>query len=232
MKVPLKRRLKLFPKLRRRLSSVRWTLLLITTAMFFLSAASTGCPAGGYTLSVTPNSGPSVQNAPPPSNNPPPPPSNNPPPPQPTANVPGITPILIPTIPGSPVVGSPASGSPIANPPPKKAAPPPPGGGNTVTISVLMNATGFVFDKPTMTITKSTTVTWVRGAGDTGVAPHTITCGTAADPKAGDCAKDAFNVDFPVGTKMVSRTFSTAGTYTYLCSIHPTTMIGTITVTP
>jgi len=95
-----------------------------------------------------------------------------------------------------------------------------------------MNATGFVFDKPTMTIKKGTTVTWVRGAGDDGSAPHTITCGTAADPKAGGCAKDAFNVDFPVGTNKVSRTFSTAGTYMYLCTIHPATMIGTIKVTP
>src|SRR5437879_7128472 len=94
MKVPLKRRLKLFPKLRRRLSSIKWTLLLITTAMFFLSAASAGCPTGGYTLSVTPNLGPSVNNAPPPppstSNNAPPPPPAGNPPPQPTTSVPGI----------------------------------------------------------------------------------------------------------------------------------------------
>ena len=216
MKVPLRRHLELFPKLHRRLSSVRWTLLLITTTMFFLSAASTGCPTGGYTLTISPM-GPSVQN------NPPPVPGN--PPPQPTTNVPGITPILIPTIPGNPTVGSPTTGSPIANPPPS-------GGGNTVTINVLMNATGFVFDKPTMTIKKGTTVTWVRGAGDDGSAPHTITCGTATNPKLGDCAKDAFNVDFPIGTNKVSRTFSTAGTYKYLCSVHPATMLGTIMVTP
>jgi hypothetical protein len=120
MKVPLRRRLKLFPKLHRRLSSVRWTLLLITTAMFFLSAASAGCPTGGYTLMISPT-GPSVQNPQPPNNPPPstdpPPPSTDPPPPQPTANLPGITPIVIPTIPGSPTVGSPPAGSPIANPP-------------------------------------------------------------------------------------------------------------------
>ena len=57
MKMPLKRHLGLFTQLHNRLSSVRWTLLLITTAMFFLSAASTGCPTGGYTLSVAPNLG-------------------------------------------------------------------------------------------------------------------------------------------------------------------------------
>jgi hypothetical protein len=114
MKVPLRRCLKLFPKLHRRLSSVRWTLLLITTAMFFLSAASTACPTGGYTLTVTPSLGPSVSNPPqPPSNNatpppagepPTPPPAGEPPIPQPTANVPGITPILIPATPASPIL--------------------------------------------------------------------------------------------------------------------------------
>jgi hypothetical protein len=54
MKVSLKRHLRVFPKLRRRLSSVRWALLLITTAMFFLSAASTGCPTGSYIISLLP----------------------------------------------------------------------------------------------------------------------------------------------------------------------------------
>ena len=43
MKVPLKRRLNIFSKLRRRLASVKWALLFITTAMFFLSASSSGC---------------------------------------------------------------------------------------------------------------------------------------------------------------------------------------------
>jgi hypothetical protein len=122
MKESLKRRLNLFPKLRRRLSSVRWTLLLITTAMFFLSAASTACPTGGYTLTVTPSLGPSVSNpAPPPGTVPEPPVIE--PPPQPTANVPGSTPILIPTTPASPIVGSPAAVSPVV--PPKKAVVPP-----------------------------------------------------------------------------------------------------------
>jgi plastocyanin len=83
-----------------------------------------------------------------------------------------------------------------------------------------------------VTITKGTTVTWVRGAGDDGSAPHTITCGTANNPKLGDCAKAPFNVDYPSGTKKVSRTFNTAGTYMYLCVIHPVTMVGTIKVTP
>ncbi len=63
MKKSLKRHLRVFPKLRRRLSSVRWALLLITTAMFFLSAASTGCPTGSYILSLLPANLPIVSSS-------------------------------------------------------------------------------------------------------------------------------------------------------------------------
>ena len=64
MKISLKRHLRVLPKLRRRLSSVRWALLLITTAMFFLSAASTGCPTGSYIISLLPASLGSLVNNP------------------------------------------------------------------------------------------------------------------------------------------------------------------------
>ena len=43
MKESLKRRLNVFLKLHRRLASVKWILLFITTVMFFLSAASSTC---------------------------------------------------------------------------------------------------------------------------------------------------------------------------------------------
>ena len=43
MKESLKRRLNVFLKLRRRLASIKWILLFITTVMFFLSAASSTC---------------------------------------------------------------------------------------------------------------------------------------------------------------------------------------------
>ena len=59
MKVSLKRRLNLFPKLRRRLSSVKWILLLVTTAMFFLSASSSGC-SFNIAFGGPPGTGPSV----------------------------------------------------------------------------------------------------------------------------------------------------------------------------
>src|SRR5260370_41030271 len=59
MKVSLKRRLNLFPKLRRRLSSVKWILLLVTTAMFFLSASSSGC-SFNIAFGGPPGTGPNV----------------------------------------------------------------------------------------------------------------------------------------------------------------------------
>src|SRR2546430_15552294 len=43
MKVFLKRHRNVFSKLRRRLSSAKWLLLLITTAMFFLSMYLSSC---------------------------------------------------------------------------------------------------------------------------------------------------------------------------------------------
>ena len=79
MKVFLKRRLKVFSKLRCRLSSVKWTLLLVATAMFFLSAAApNGCNftisfGGGGTSITGPNpqaSQTSTTTGPPPSGSP------------------------------------------------------------------------------------------------------------------------------------------------------------------
>src|SRR6266576_2425201 len=66
MKVSLKRRLNVFPKLRRRLSSVKWTLLLVKTAMFFLCASQNNCP--GFSVSFGgAGGGPSVLGQPGPS---------------------------------------------------------------------------------------------------------------------------------------------------------------------
>ena len=61
MKVPLKRHLNLFSKLRRRLSAVKWSLLLMTTAMFLISMFLSCCP--DLTISVNP-AGPTVNNPP------------------------------------------------------------------------------------------------------------------------------------------------------------------------
>ncbi len=67
MKVFLRRRLNVFPKLRRRLSSVKWILLVATTAMFFLSTFSSACD--GLTVTFGPI-GPSVLGGSPPGTQP------------------------------------------------------------------------------------------------------------------------------------------------------------------
>jgi hypothetical protein len=134
MKVPLKRRLNIFSKLRRRLASVKWALLFITTAMFFLSASSSGCG-----IEVTfPQLGPQIVSQLFPaltggsSTTPPavlpavPPPAVAPPvtggAPSPVVNTspvsaspPGITKIVLPGQ-GSPTANGLGGGSPIAQP--------------------------------------------------------------------------------------------------------------------
>jgi plastocyanin len=70
------------------------------------------------------------------------------------------------------------------------------------------------FSPASLTVTAGTSVTWTNNDGMT----HTVT--------ADDDSFDSGNIT--MGTKY-SRLFSTAGTYTYHCTIHPT-MKGTIIV--
>lgn len=70
------------------------------------------------------------------------------------------------------------------------------------------------FSPASLTVTAGTTVTWTNNDGMT----HTVT--------ADDASFDSGNIT--MGSKY-SRLYSTAGTYTYHCTIHPT-MKGTIVV--
>jgi len=128
MKVSLKRRLNIFSKLRRWLASVKWVLLLIMTAMLFLSAcdpqqtlsqilqelggASTG-PAA--IVAPPPEAPPAV--APPITGGAPSPVVNTSPV---SASPPGITKIVLPGS-GSPTVGGVGGGSAVAQPNKPKA---------------------------------------------------------------------------------------------------------------
>ncbi len=99
MKVFLRRHLKIFSKVRRRLSSAKWVLLLITTTLFFLSMylSSCGCDQSGqcdFTFTLPPP-GSSMQSPPGgsltgPSTNPPTDPSAL------VGNVPTVAPIQQP----------------------------------------------------------------------------------------------------------------------------------------
>lgn len=88
------------------------------------------------------------------------------------------------------------------------AAPAGGGGGNAVTIQ------NFAFGPATLDVAVGTTVTWTNQDSTS----HTAT----ADDGSFDSKPIAAGATF-------SQTFSTAGTFTYHCSIH-SSMTGTITV--
>ena len=236
MKVPLKRPLNLFSKLRHRLSTIKWSLLLITTALFFISMSQSGCD---FTVSMAP--GPSVDNPPPtaPLGNPSGPPPISSPPSQP------LTQVQIPTIPPLVGVGSPnalvaipsvdALGlSPIATVPNKKKTGSNQGKktgsnqgnsslgvGKTVKVSIkkgtptATDPSGFVFVPANLNIQKGDTVIWSNPTA----APHTVT--------AADGSFDSGN--FGQG-KTFKQTFNQSGvTVTYKCKNHPG-QVGTINV--
>src|SRR5260370_9800962 len=234
MKVPLKRPLNLFSKLRHRLSTIKWSLLLITTALFFLSMSQSGCD---FTVSMTP--GPSVDNPPAPLGNPSGPPAMSSPPSQP------LTQVKIPTIPHLVGVGSPSALlavpsvdalglSPIATVPNKKKTGSnqgkktgsnqgnsSPGRGKTVKVSIkkgpstATNKSGFVFVPANLNIQKSDTVIWSNPTA----APHTVT--------ADDGSFDSGN--FGQG-QTFKQTFNQSGvTITYKCNVHKG-QVGTINV--
>lgn len=86
----------------------------------------------------------------------------------------------------------------------------PKGGGNSQV--AIQN---FAFEPKTITVSAGTTVVWTNKDEE----PHTV---TSAGP--GFTSSKALDTD-----DTYKATFSTPGTYTYYCSIHPH-MVGTIIV--
>ncbi len=87
----------------------------------------------------------------------------------------------------------------------------------------------FYYSPTPLTVKVGTSVEW----SNTGGVAHTVTAddgsfasGQLASPTGGG----AYGGGSAGGS--YSRVFSTAGTFTYHCSNHPTTMMGTVTVTP
>lgn len=107
------------------------------------------------------------------------------------------------------------SDNPTTPPPPNDTNYPPgspPGGspmGNTSTITVSDNR----FDPSALTVPVGTTVTWTFG----GYAAHNVTFDNGVS--SGDKTSGSYE-----------RTFAQAGSYPYHCTIHGTSMSGTITV--
>ena len=90
-----------------------------------------------------------------------------------------------------------------------------PSGGGSTTVQVGTPAGGLSFSPTSVTVPVNGTVTWNWNSG--GVA-HDVTFqdGSESGPKSS-------------GT--FQKTFSTAGTFNYICSIHGTVMSGSVTVT-
>jgi len=91
----------------------------------------------------------------------------------------------------------------------------------TAAIVTTVNVSDFNFSPATLTnIPVNTTITWDWGTGPT--SPHTVTF----DPVAGH------PTDIPQRTSgSVGRQFTTTGSFTYHCSVHPS-MTGTVQVVP
>ena len=83
---------------------------------------------------------------------------------------------------------------------------------NTVSIK------NFAFDPAVITVKVGTTVTWTNSDQD----PHTVT----SDGKSGPLNSKPLNAG-----DTYQYTFTQAGTFSYLCTIHPF-MTATVTVTP
>lgn len=92
------------------------------------------------------------------------------------------------------------------------ADPPPAPGASPYLINISNNA----FSPSSLSVPVGSTVTWKNEDP----YAHTVTM-------SGKGGFDSGNLD---SGKTFSNTFSKAGTYTYICSIHPS-MTGTITVT-
>lgn len=91
-------------------------------------------------------------------------------------------------------------------------APAAPVAGNAVAI------TGFAFAPAALTVKMGTTVTWTNKDADA----HTVTSQGSGGPLKSDALSTG---------QSYSYTFTTPGTYSYLCTIHPF-MTATVTVTP
>ncbi|WAC90715.1 cupredoxin domain-containing protein [Mycobacterium sp. Aquia_213] len=85
----------------------------------------------------------------------------------------------------------------------------PPASGNQVAID------GFAFAPATLTVRAGTTVTWINRDEE----PHTVAASDGSFHSPGMGTGASF-----------THTFSTAGTFDYVCSIHPM-MHGTVVVT-
>ena len=94
----------------------------------------------------------------------------------------------------------------------------------TATIADTVDMTNaLTFDPATITVNVGDVIKWDNGSA----LPHTSTSGTGGVTPAPDGKWDTGSVS---GGGSACVQFLAAGTYDYYCTIHPTTMTGTVTV--
>ena len=91
---------------------------------------------------------------------------------------------------------------------------------NRTASGALVAIVNYGFYPVTLTVSKGTTVTWVN----MDFVQHTVTAGSEQAPTG---LFDSHELNH---MQSFSYTFSTTGTYTYYCDVHPN-MVGTIIVT-
>lgn len=115
-----------------------------------------------------------------------------------------------PTITPTPQAVTPTPTAPVVTPTPGASLTPSPTSGAPSTASVGLS--GFTFQPEEVTIAKGGTVTWTNNDG----TPHTVKFADGESPVLPN--KGSY-----------SKKFDVAGTFAYICGIHPT-MKGTVIV--
>jgi len=113
------------------------------------------------------------------------------------------------------VVVSGSEGTPPPPPPDPDPPPPPPDPDPPPPTVGDVNIVDFAFDPTTLTVGVGATVTW----SNTGAAPHTVTA-----------TNGVYDSVLLLTGETYARTFLAAGTYNYLCTLHPQ-MTATVVVT-
>ncbi len=131
-----------------------------------------------------------------------------------------------PSMVGVVAVSAPTTGGTLPPPPPPPTTPPAPpttvapgggtgGGTGGSTGGTSVSIADFSFAPATLTVAQGATVTWTNN----GLARHTVAANDGS-----------FHSPDVRNGQTFRRTFSTPGTYPYICDIHPD-MVGTISVT-